>query len=448
MLTTEVQNLSKDTYNIEVNIAQKGYDQVYAQKLQELTSSVNLPGFRSGKAPIKMLKKQFGVKLHQDTVNELISKNYSAVFEKTGLTPALEPKLEFPEQQPEKGCAFSLQVVTWPQDIDVSNLSTLTLEKLEVSIDSNDVEDEISRLMLKGYEFKNEEGSEAKIGDKLNIDFVGRVDGEEFEGNSGQGVELSLGEGQFIADFEEKLVSSKAGDKKTLNVTFPEDYGFETLQGKEAEFNVVINSIESAILPENEKKLAELMQVADEAALRTEVSSMLQSRTDKQTFEVNRQQVFDTLMATYQIEVAEEIIRHDIREGMKSAAKKMRKEGVDTTPEMFEDEQMQSEARAQAEHGIKLSLLLQKISLDGEVRIEKEDIDAELAKEAAHYPESIRETLLGMIRQNEDKMNEINNRLQEQKVVDYIFDQAQTSVNKKTLAQMLSIAENNNESEE
>jgi len=440
MLKTEVQTLSKDSYNIQVNIAQQSYDQVYSKKLHELTSNVNLPGFRSGKAPIQMLKKQFGVKLHQDTVNELISKHYTEVFEQTGLNPALEPELNFPEEQPEKGCAFSLKVVTWPQDIDVSDLSTLQLQQLNVSLEDSDVEEEIDRLMHKGYEFKKEDGHQAKIGDKMNIDFVGRVDGEEFEGNRGEKVDLTLGEGKFIPDFEKKLEGLKAGDSETLQVTFPDDYGFDALKGKEAQFDVTIHSLEAAIFPESEKKLAELMQVEDEASLRVEIKKLLQKRTDKQCFEVNREHVFDTLMAHYNIDIAEEIIRHDIREGMKSAAKKMRDEGVDTTPEMFQDEKMQADARSQAEYGIKLSLLLQKIAADGQVTVTNEDVNAELEQEAAQYPESIREMLLGMLRENEDKMTEIKNRLQERKVIEHIFSQAQVTTDSQTLKQILSTA--------
>ncbi|MEM7739731.1 MAG: trigger factor [Pseudomonadota bacterium] len=246
MQVTETKNegLSRE---FQITIPQSHLSERLEAKLEEIKPQVHLKGFRPGKAPTSFLKKLYG----QNLMGELIQEEMAAAQEKaladSDRRPAMQPQPDIEDGLIEKvvsgdaDLSYNMQVELLPT-IEPKGIDAIKLEKMVADIDESEVEEELQKLadQNKSYEDKDE-GAAAEDGDRTIIDFVGTIDGEAFEGGSGEDVNLDLGSGSFIPGFEEQIVGIKAGEERTIDVTFPNDYGAEHLAGKAAQFAVPPN---------------------------------------------------------------------------------------------------------------------------------------------------------------------------------------------------------------
>ena len=433
MIQTEVKTTGKNEHLVHVHVPQGDYDAVYAEQLHKIAAQAKLPGFRQGKMPRGLIEQQYSGQLLEETASELVQRHYAEVIESTGLKPAVQPELELPAVQPGSGFAFTLKVTTWPE-VKVKDLNKLQFTETVVEADDADVEMVIGRLMTSQVRYELAEGRAAEQGDRLEIDFVGYIDGEAFEGGKGENVALVLGEGRFIPGFEDGLVGAKSGETREIGVTFPADYQAANLAGKAARFEVTVRTVARPVPPKDQDDLATLVGFADAAALRADIRQRLREEASDAGYATTRQAALDALLAANVVELPEALVREDVRQTTLRVAGNMRQQGLQPDREMFEDPEFRREVRERAERGLRLSLLLQAIRSEAGVELDEADVEAELDVQAQRYPQEQHDEYKRWMRSQPERMQELSDQLLERKCIAYIVTKAKTKKQAKSLS--------------
>ena len=423
MIQVDVKKVGPDEHEVRVEVPGDEFERVYAEHLRRLQAKARLPGFRPGKTPRHLVEQRFGAQAREDAISELVQNHYVEAIEQSGLKPAVQPELDVPASQPESGFAFTLKVTTWPE-IKLADLSNLRMDETVVEVTDEDVQSVVDRLMDSQVRYEEADGREAARGDEVVIDFVGFVDGEPFEGGRGEDVRLVLGSGQFIPGFEEQLEGAKAGDERTVNVTFPANYQHAGLAGKDARFEVVVKAVGQPVKARDESELAEMLGFDDADALRADIRQRLGAEAEQAAFESNRQAAFDALLAANDVRVPEAMIQQDMRETKARLVRTMREQGMEVTPEMLNAPEYEQEMRERAARSLAVSLLLNAVREAHGLDVSDEEIEAELSARAAQYPEEQREAFRNWMRGQPQQMEGLRGALLEKKCVACIIEHA------------------------
>ena len=434
MIKTDVKKLGDNEHHVHVTVAQEEYDRIHAEQADNLASSVKLPGFRKGKMPNDMLKKQFGPKLHEDTVSELLQQHYMTAIESSGLIPATQPELDIPTVQSGMGFEFTIKVVTWPE-VKVKPLSKLKFDTVEVEVTDEDIKTVIDRLMDSQVKYEIEDGRVSEKGDQVVIDFVGFVNDEAFESGKGEDAPLVLGAGQFIPGFEEQLIGKKAGDDVTVEVTFPEQYQAAHLAGKAARFETQVKSVAKSVKASDEDDLAKMLGFDEAKALREDARVRLGEQAASAAAQSTREAAFDALLAANELSLPERLIEEDIKATTQRVVQNMQQQGMEVSKDMFEDDAFKNEVRERSEKGLKLSVLVQAVRSEADIEADDAEIDAELEKMAAQYPAEQKDQFITWIKSQQEQLASVRERVLEGKCVDHIVAQAKTKAVKKTLGE-------------
>lgn len=425
MIRTEVKKIGNDEHDVHVHVAQAEYDRIYAAQVDKLVARLKLPGFRPGKTPKGVVERQFGSQAHEDTISELVQTHYADAIEQSGLMPAMQPQLEVPAVQPDIGFSFTLKVVTWPE-VKIKPLGKISVETTEVKVTDADMQSVIDRLMSTQVRYEEEAGRAAEKGDQLNIDFTGFVDNEPFDGGRGEDVKLVIGAGQFIPGFESGLTGAKAGEERSLDVTFPAEYQHKPLAGKAARFEVLVKSVAASRNPKTEDELAELLKFSDAAALRADIRTRLEQEAADASYSSSRDALFDALVEAHGIELPEAMVQQDMQQSRQRVARSMQQQGLDMKPEMFNDPAFDEELRKRSERALAVSMLLSSFREENNVEISEEEVEAELSVQAAQYPADQLDAFKSWMKSQKEQMAALRDRLLEKKCVACIMEQVKT----------------------
>ena len=297
MQVTETQNEGlKRAY--QMMLTAQDLDAKVNVKLTEAQPEVEMKGFRKGKVPMALLKKQFGERLLGEAMQEAIDEAMSKHFEDSGDRPAMQPQITMVDGETWKqgdDVTVDMSYEALPEIPDV-DLKGIKLEKLIAKADDAAVEEALANLAETAQDFKDrKKGSKAKDGDQVVMDFVGKIDGEAFEGGSGEDFPLVLGSNQFIPGFEEQLVGVKAGEEKDVTVSFPEEYGAEHLAGKEAVFSCTIKEVKEPVAAEVNDELATKFGAEDLAGLKVQIAERLEAEYAGAARAVQKRALLDEL---------------------------------------------------------------------------------------------------------------------------------------------------------
>lgn len=361
-------------------------DKVFRQKVK----SINVPGFRKGKAPRAIIEKVYGGGIFmQDAVDELYPAAYEQAIEEMGIEPVENADVELVKLDQETGFTFKARVTVKPE-VQIGEYKGLKAEKAPVSISDTQIDGQIERLRERNARIIEVDDRAAQDGDVANIDFEGFVDGVAFEGGKAEGSDLTLGSHQFIAGFEEQIVGKNIGDTFDVEVTFPEEYHAEELQGKPAVFKVKLNAIKSKELPELDDEFAKDVSEFDTLdELKADIREKLQQTQAEKAEEEVENQLMDQILAHLEADIPECMYEHKITEGVQEFSYRLSAQGMNL--EMYlqytgmDMEQFRESFREQAIRQVKIRLALEKIAqLEGIVCTE-EDYQAELVRIAELY---------------------------------------------------------------
>ena len=422
MQVTETLNEGlKRGYSIKLTAAE--LDKKVNEKLQEAQPDVEMKGFRKGKVPLALLKRQFGQRILGEAMQETIDGAMSKHFEDSGDRPALQPNIEMQNGEKWKegdDVEVSMTYEALPSIPDV-DFSKIKLQKLVVKSDKSAVDEALDNLASSANDFKDrKKGSKAKDGDQVVIDFLGTVDGEAFEGGSSEDYPLVLGSNSFIPGFEEQLIGCKAGDDKNVKVTFPDDYGSKDLAGKNAEFACKVKNVKEPVPAKINDELATKFGAEDLKALKTQISERLESEYGGAARAVMKRQLLDALDKKVKFELPPSLVEAEAKQ---IAHQLFHDENPDIEGHDHEEVKPSKEHNKLAERRVRLGLLLAELGQKAEVEVSDTEMTQAIMAQSRQYPGQEKE-FFDFIQKNEQMQQQLRAPIFEDKVVDHIFDQA------------------------
>ncbi|MDH3870632.1 MAG: trigger factor [Gammaproteobacteria bacterium] len=404
-MQVSVENTGGLERRMTVQVPAERIDQEVGSRLQTMSRSVRLDGFRPGKVPLKVVEQKYGRQVRLEVMDQVIHSTLQEALSQESLRPAGEPKIEPNESQPGEALEYTATFEVFPELAGAID-DNFTVMRPMVEVTDAEVDAMLDKLRKQRATW-NEVNRDARVDDQVIIDFEGTVGGESFSGNKGEKMPLVLGSNSMIPGFEEQLVGVSAGDEKTLRVSFPKDYPSAEVAGKDAEFGIKVHGIAEMLLPELDDDFARAFGVADRgmAGLREEVTSNMQ-RELKQLLKGNlKDQVFSGLLEKNPVEVPHSLIENEIVQ----LRSQQEYQGLDT-------EALQKTA----ERRVKLGVLISEIVKHNQIQIDPDRVREAVETIAASYekPEEVTQWYYG----NQEMLAGIQSAVLEEQVVDWMIE--------------------------
>jgi len=403
----------------------KDLDAKVTEKLLEAQPEVEMKGFRKGKVPMALLKKQFGQRLMGEAMQEAVDLAMNTHFEKTGDRPAAQPEVKITNEDWKEGEDIHVEMSYEAlPEIPDADLKALKLERLVVKADDKDVEEALKNLADTAQNFVDrKKGAKAKEGDQVVIDFAGKVDGELFEGGSAEDFPLVLGSGSFIPGFEDQLVGAKAGDTVEVKVSFPKDYQAENLAGKDAVFECTVKSVKEPKPAEVNDDLAKQFGAEDLAGLRDQIRERLEAEYKGAARALIKRQVLDQLDKMVKFELPPSLVEAEAKQ---IAHQLWHEDHPDEHGHDHPDVEVTDEHRKLAERRVRLGLLLAELGKKAEVEVTDAEMTQAIMTQARQYPGQERE-FFDFVQQNQQMQQQLRAPIFEDKVIDYITELAKVT---------------------
>jgi trigger factor len=395
-------------------------------KLEEMRSKVQIKGFRPGKAPVAHLKKIYGREVMGEVVQNAVEDANRHIIEENKFRLASEPTLDFPggQEEVEKALradgdlSYVLSFETLPK-IELGSFNDISVERLVAAVGDEDVDKAVLDLAerVREYEPASEEGYKAEKGDRLTVDFSGKIDGESFEGGTGEDLKVVLGSNTFIPGFEDQLVGAAAGEQRPLATRFPDAYSVASLAGRGVAFDVAVKTVERPKAIEINDEFAKKLGFDTLEALRTAVRGNLDADFSKAARDKLKRALLDALDARYKFETPESLVTREF-EGIwrEFEAERARSQSTDQTKS---DEDLRAEYRDIAERRVRLGLLLAEIGMSAGVRIEDKDLTQAIVDRARQFPGQ-EKAVWDFYRNNEQALATLRAPLYEDRVITHL----------------------------
>ena len=413
------------TSNIErrmtIGVPADKVDQEVEKRLQQTARTVKMNGFRPGKVPLKVVRRRFGDGVRQEVIGEVMRDSYMQALETEALSPAGWPRFEPKVMEAGKDLEFIAGFEVMPEP-KLGDLADLTLEKPVAEIQAKDIDKMIDNLRRQQAENK-EVKRKAKKKDILTIDFVGKIDGEAFEGGSAENHRLTLGSGQMIPGFEDGLIGAKADEEITLEVSFPEDYQNKDLAGKAATFDVTVNKVEEPQLPELNSEFFEKfgISVESEEDFRTEVEKNMQRELKNAINNKLKNRIVDGLLKTSELEVPKALAEQEIN--------RLKEDAVRQFGGQMDASQLPNEIfQAQAERRVKTGLIFQELIRKNDLKADEAQLDEKIQEIASTYQEP--EEVIQFYKNDPQQKAQLESLVLEDAVVEFVMTQAKVKEKK------------------
>jgi trigger factor len=400
------------------------------KKLKELARHVRLDGFRPGKVPMRTIKQRFGEQVRQETYGTLIQETLYEAANREKLLPAGEPQVELREAAEEGGLGYTATFEVLPE-IKVADLSSQSIARPVAEVAESDIDEMIEKLRTQRRVWNDVERG-AKDGDTVHMDFVGKIDGEAFEGGTAQDVPLILGSGAMIEGFESGLLGAKPGDERTLDVTFPEDYRAESLAGKDATFEVKVLRVAEPQLPELDEEFVKAFGVEDGTieGLRADVSKNMRHELKQKLKSITKERVMDVLVAANPMDVPKAMVKQEAERMKQQMIQDMQQRGqsssIDLPASMFEE---------QARRRVHLGLLVSEIMKEQQLTADEEKVRETIAEFAESYENP--QEVVDYYMQDQNARASVENVVLEAEVVDWVLGQVQITEEPKSFAEIM-----------
>lgn len=403
-----------------VEIPEERITNEVGSRLQRLARTAKVKGFRPGKVPMKVVAQQYGHQVREEVLGEVIQHSYFEAVNQEKLQPAGMPRIEPASGEEGSGFRYVAIFEVMPE-LSLADVAGIKLEKLQAEVSDADVDKMLENLRSQQTEWK-EVKRKAKKGDRLNINFKGTIEGEEFAGNSGDNVPVTIGSGRMIEGFEKGLTGAKAGEELTLDLQFPEDYAHKEVAAKPVQFQVSVNSVEEPKLPELDEDFAKGFGIGDGSmeSLRQEVRQNMTRELAQALSAKNKQSVMDKLLEMNQIELPQAMIDNEAENLKQQMMQQMHipkgKSGADLDASLF---------RGQAERRVSLGLILAELIKSKEIKASDEAVRAKVEEIASTYEDP--QEVIDWYYADKQRLQQLEGLVLEDAVVDWVFAQADVS---------------------
>jgi trigger factor len=420
------------THGFAVTVSAEEVEAERERELQALGQKVKVQGFRTGKVPMNELKRRYGKEVLGDVIEASVNKATKQLMEEHKLRPALQPDVKIVSFEDGKDLVFDVTVEVLPT-VPAIDFAKITVDELTFDVPEQEVEEGLARLAKSRQHTHTFEGA-AEMGHVLKLDFLGKKDGVPFKGGEGKGFQLELGSGQFIPGFEEKLVGMKAGDERTISVTFPTEYHSADLAGAEATFDVTVHEVLYLHTPDVTDTLASSLGFENLEALKKAVREQIQASYQSAARSKAKKQLFDALDEVADFEVPSGMLKLELESILKQvdAAKKA------GDPEFKDksDEETKAEYEVISERRVRLGILLSDVARANNLQITREELSAAVMNQARNYPGQ-EDKVFEFYRKNPQQIDELRGPILEEKSVDFILSKVTRSAKPVSIEELL-----------
>jgi trigger factor len=428
-------------HEFKVTVAADDIKQRVEARLQEVGRQVRLPGFRPGKVPLNVLRQRYGTSVMGEVLERTVNDTSGEAMREHKLRPALQPKVEIVSFDEGKDLEYKLAVEVLP-DVVPMNFAELKLERLRPEVPDSEIDKALERIAHQQRKHEPAARPAAK-GDIVVIDFKGSIGGQEFPGGSGQGHRLELGSGQFIPGFEAQLEGAAAGEQRTVEVTFPADYGAADLAGKEASFAVEIKEVREVKPQPIDESLAEAVGMENLAALRDAVRQQIERDYGSIAHQRLKRRLLDRLAEQHHFPVPQGMIDIEfdvIWKQFEAERERARQQGMAEPEEAKNDDALKTEYRAIAERRVRLGLLLSEVGRRNTIQVTQDELNRSLMEEARRFPGQERQ-VIEYYRNHAAALDNLRAPIFENKVIDYILEIAEVTDRSVAIAELLKDAD-------
>ncbi len=416
-LDISVENPGGLERRVTIKVPQAEIEREVAARLSKVGRTAKLKGFRPGKIPAKVVRQRFGGQVRQEVLSNVIRSSWSQAVERERLNPAGGPEIEPVDAENGEHFAFRATFEVFPE-IELKPLEASTVERPVVEIEDANVERMIEKLREQRAEWEPvERPSEA--GDRVVVDFVGRIDGEPFEGGKGEEVPVIVGGGQVVEDFDKALHGVAAGESKSAEVQFPSDYPAEPLAGKTAVFDIDVRRVEHKVLPEVDEAFAKLFGVEEGGLdeLKIEVRRNMQRELDERLTAETKRRAFDALLAANEITLPRALVAEETRTLQADAGRRL---GVQDAAQLPPSERFEPTARRR----VAVGLLVQELIRKNGIELDRARVQRRIDELAAPYERP--EEAAQIYRGSRELMAQVESGVLEEQVVEFVLEQANT----------------------
>lgn len=411
---------------IKVVVPKSDLQAKLTDRLHDAKSKVRLNGFRPGKVPVNHLRKMYGKSFMAEIVNEILSETPRSILAEREEKSATQPEVDMTEDEGEaekvltgeSDFEFSLKYEVIPP-IESKDFSSIAITRPVVEISDEEVEEQVKRVAQSAAEYSEKKGKAAD-GDRVTIDYVGKLDGEPFEGGADEGAQLVLGSGTFIPGFEEQLVGAKAGDDTQVTVTFPEDYQAAHLAGKEAVFDVKVTLVEKAAPVEIDDDLAQKLGLENAERLRSVVREQIEGQYAGMTRQKVKRQLLDALDEMYRIDSPEKLVETEFNNIWAQISAELEQAGRTFEDEETTEEEAREEYRKLAERRVRLGLVLSHIGEEAGVEVTETELQQAVMRHVQQYPGQERQ-VYEFFQKTPDAVANLRAPIFEEKTVDHLL---------------------------
>ena len=408
------------TRSVDIEIPKKVLDHAIEEKLLVIGKKAKIKGFRPGKIPRSILKKHYGSEAYQDAISDLLQKGYANAINDGNFKPISSPDIN-PLEGDDENLKFSASFEVLPE-INLKNLDKITINKPEINISNNDLDEMMEKLRKQKREWKKV-SSKSKKGNQVNINFIGKLDGELFEGGEGKDVPVVLGEGQMIPEFEKALFGLKASEKKSIKVKFPKEYHSTDLANKKVDFDLTVNSVSEEVLPDLDQEFVKSFGIEDGdlKKLKQDVKQNMEREVNQKIIQDIKSQVMEGLLDENKIQIPNSMKNNEILNMQKES---MRQMGIEDEKDMPPAENFSD----MAEKRVKIGLLVSQFIEDNSIKVDMDKVKDRIKEMCAGYqePEAMIEQYMG----NQQAMSQIQSIVLEEQAIDLISSKGKEKIKK------------------
>ncbi|HAK62930.1 MAG: trigger factor [Pseudomonadota bacterium] len=395
-------------------------------RLEQIKKTVQIKGFRPGKAPVSLLKKLYGEGVRGEVVQEAVQESTNSALQQHDLRPALQPKIDIVKFGEDADLEYKLEVEVLPV-IEPMDFRTLKLRRPVAEVPADAVDESLQRMADQQRSFTDKaDDAVAENGDVAVIDYAGTIDGEPFEGGKSENVSVLLGRGGFIPGFEEQLLGVKKGDEKELHVTFPEDYGAKKLAGKEAVFAVKVHQIRGSEPVAIDDALAEKLGMENLEKLREALSERIAADFKNVSRARLKRALLDELDKAHVFEVPPGMLASEEEQIWQQFQQEMQRTGQTLEDQDKSEEELRADYRKIADRRVRLGLLLAEIGQRNNITVSEDALREALFRQAAMFPGQ-EKALFEYYQQNPQALASLRAPLYEDKVIDFILELAEVT---------------------
>lgn len=417
---------------LKITVPKSDMAERLSTRLNEMKGQVRLNGFRQGKVPVTHLRKLYGKQAMAEIVNDLINQQAGKLLNERGEKAAQQPEINMTEDEKEAEAIlageadfeFTMEYEVLPE-FTAPDIASLEITRSVAEISDEEVDSQVLEIAESARSYDEKKGKAADK-DRVTMDYVGKIDGEPFDGGTDSDAKLVIGSGRFIPGFEEQLVGMKAGDEGVVKVTFPEDYGSADLAGKNAEFDVTVKAVESPGALEINDELAKQLGVEDAEKLREAVRGQIESQFGSFTRAKVKRQVLDQLDEKAELELPQKMVTQEFDNIWNQVTTELERAGKTFADEDTTEEDARAEYQGLAERRVRLGLVLAKIGEAEEIEVSEEELQRAVYDQVRQYPGQ-EQQVFDYFRNNPDAVAGLRAPLYEDKVVDIVVTKAKVT---------------------